>query len=466
MRARAVSGAAIHQPPRPDASTLSVGVLVLGSCVLTASRTAAMAWVVAAAIAVLVVRERHGLPRRQLAVSLATGAIGVALLPLADHAWLHAAEGLRIGSTFLALMASVSFLAAAARRSPPIRRTAEELLGRGPQLGGLPVVAVAHLFPALLNIAGTAILCEMASTAARPAHPPAQLDQAVFSAIHRGFVAAVCWSPMFGNMALLLALYPTLDWPDVAPLGLVAGGLCSLMTLAVGPLRRVSGGWTGAGRELTTLVRLMVPLVLGMVVFLAASLAVHKAFAVPTALAITVLAPLFALLWNRWDVGSVGGAAARMLGDARAAFPRMAPEALFFACAGFMAVMVGAVLPQDLITAAAQPLHGHAVLALSLLLGANIAMALIGVHPVVTALLLATALPPDTLGLAPLPHFMAVLVGWGVAFSISPFTLTSAMIARYTGHSPFVVAYRWNALFAAAMLAVVLPLLWMLAVMS
>ncbi|HYG85529.1 MAG TPA: hypothetical protein VD978_04655 [Azospirillum sp.] len=456
--------AVLHPTPRSDASVLCVVVLVAAACVLALVKAPTAAWVVAGSSVILIGLEWQRIPRQQACLSAGAAAVGLMLMPFVDHPLVRLSEGLGIGSTFVALMASVSLLAGAARRSPAIHGVAQHLLGRDSRQGELSLVVAAHLFPALLNFAGSVLLCEMAAAnAGAQAAVSGGWNRAVFGAIHRGFAAAACWSPMFGNLALLLTLYPGLDWPDIAPFGLAAGLLCSLTSLAVGPSRRPTAGrQSGVLQEVISLGHLLAPLLVGMGVFLSASLLLHHALSFSVAVAIIMLAPVFGMMWHCIDAGSLTAAAERLRDDARASLPRMAPEALFFACIGIMASMIGGAVPVERVADAVQPLVGSPALGILFLLTCNLVLSLLGIHPVMTALFLATALPPSAIGLAPLPHILAITVGYSIAFSVSPFTILATVIARYSqGHS-FQVSWQWNRAFAGLMLLLGFSLLWLL----
>lgn len=439
-------------------------ILLLGAGAIAQSVSGEPRWAIASVIAILVllVAQRHAIPRRILVTSGITAAIAVLVLPFAADPWRALAAGIHLGGIFVALMASVGLLANAASRAGPVRQMADELLGRGPRLWGVPLVVVAHLFPAMLNIAGTAILCDMAGRRKAGSDTEQRvLDEAVYGTIRRGFACAVCWSPMFGNIAILLALYPTIEWPDVAPYAIPAGLILSLLSLLIGPLRSVSDGVPASVRsEVAALARTLAPLFLGMTAFLTVALLVHRQLGISVALAIIGLSPLVALLWTAVQTRHAGAAVRQVGQDVRQKFPTLAPEAVLFAASGCMAVVVGAAVPEAMVAAVLAPVQGSALLALLAVFAINIALALAGMHPLLVALLLVNVVPPEALGLSPMVHLLAILLGLSLTFVVSPFTIISVLIDRYVHRGPFEISYAWGWRFVLAGTVVMVALLW------
>ena len=451
-----------HEPMlarREDGSTLAILALVVSTCAIAAGAPRALAVLAAASILALLLLNWRHIPRRLAQMAIGMAAVGAMLLPFTADPPGAIAAGLNIGGIFLSLMTSVSMLVAVARRSDLFKRIAAALFDPDLPAPTLWMTGCAHLFPALLNIGGAVLLCEMAST--RRADENGSTELPVLAVIHRGFLSACCWSPIFGNLALILLAYPELAWPDVAPLGLGFGILASLVSMAVGPaMLRSASPRPEVAAELA---RGLAPLVGLMLVFLASSLVLHALTGLPTAIVIVAQTPLYALLCHRILSGSGRAAVRGFVGDVRRLVPGYAPEAIFFASGGSMMMILSGAIPPGALDMVAAFAAGSAIRSILILMGLSVAFAAVGVHPFLTALFLANTLSPATLGLAPLPHFMTILYACAISFGGSPYTLLSLVVARYSQRSPYTLVYGWNGPFLAAAFAAGALVLWIIA---
>jgi hypothetical protein len=114
-------------------------------------------------------------------------------------------------------------------------------------------------------------------------------------------------------------------------------------------------------------------------------------------------------------------------------FGALASEALLFMAAGCAGSILADAFPAAWISLIGSVLQGHAFLALAFLVCAIMATALAGVHPVLSAVFLASSLPPQVLGLPPLTHMAAILAGWGLSANMTPFSVASLTASRYAG---------------------------------
>lgn len=449
----------------PDLNALAVLVVAVTASALAAGADSRLAWLMGAAIAVLVVLNHKTISRRLLVMSLTMAGASVMLLSVSAAPASQIAVGLKIGGIFVTLMASVSLLVEVACRSHTVQRVAQSLF---PRQGAPPVqlvTLVGHLCPAFLNIGGAALLSGMARLKlSDDKGGGACRADSIYMAIHRGFSAASCWSPIFGHLALLLLVYPQLEWPDVAPFGLAMGVLFSLMSPIIGPStpHGDESADVSAWGAVKPVLGALLPTIPLMALFLGTAIWLQQLLAVPIAVIIAGQAPFYALLWNFSVSRTLGKAWGHLIADARHALPRVAPEAIFFAAGGCMMALLSAAIPQVFLESASAAVGGLTVLGIALILGLSIGLALVGLHPVLTALLLAASLSPEQLNLSPLVHFLTVLLGCAIAFTISPYTVLCLLIARDSARSPFEIAYRWNATFAAAMSLIGGALLWSL----
>lgn len=433
---------------REDASTVAILVLAGAACAMSSGAPPQMAIVAALAVLALVGLAAHRMPRRLAVIAIPMALVAAVLLPFAETPLVALKRGLNIGGIFVAMLASVSMLVAAARRSSLFQSISASLYRPDLPAPTLWLTGVAHLFPSLLNVGGAVLLCEMASTRFEAEGRAAPLP--VLAVIHRGFLAACNWSPIFGNLALILLAYPSLAWPDVAPYGLALGVLVSAVSLIVGP--RLPRPVAPRGTVALELARGLAPLIALMSLFLGSCLLLHAVLHLPTVVLIVILTPLYGLLCHRLLVSTTREAVGEFVGDARRLMPNFAPETLFFAAGGTMMMVLSDVVPESALLTVGSWTAGSPALSIALLLGLSVAIAAAGIHPFLTALLLADTLSPATLGLSPLAHFMTVLFASAIAFGSSPYTLLSLLVSRYSQRSPFALVYRLNGPFLLAVL--------------
>jgi hypothetical protein len=281
---------------------------------------------------------------------------------------------------------------------------------------------------------------------------PATEVRSIFSGIHRGFSTAICWSPMFGNMALLLAIYPGLDWLDVLPLGLVSALVLTLVGYGLNrmhtpPSRDSSEFECNAGATNTTNVLYsIIPVVGALFVFFGLVLVLRQLLSTSVPVAIIILAPITALTWASLEKFSAMPTTSITVvaHDAFQRFPSMASEAALFMSAGFASAVLASALPPTVVAAIAGSVQGNIAGGSLMLMSTIILLAFCGVHPVLTSLLLANTLTPLAMGIPTLVHFSAIITGWGIATAASPFTILSFIISRSANTTPFEVSLIWN----------------------
>jgi hypothetical protein len=390
-------------------------------------------WGIVAAALMILVRERRRIGRNLAIMASSLVAVTLLLLPAGQDPGLGFERGVYIGSLLVSLVASVSILGGCALRSPVVSVVGDCLLTFPAFRRYVPFTLTSQVFSAMLSLAGTNVLFAIA---ARDEASPRRPRIAMFSAITRGFSAATFWSPMFGNMAILLALYPSLNWLTVLPLGFVLAQL----TVVVGACLDRSGcrqakeerdriPWPpGALRAAATLLAIMLAYLVALVLVSAAS-------GLSITSCIVLLTPLAAILINTATAarpGRVTNGLRALWGDL-SHLPKIAPEILIFMVAGCAGTIIADAIPAAWVSALSSHLAPAPWLGISTLMVAIMMLSVLGVHPVLSAVLLASTLPPQMLALPALPHFGAVLMGWGLAASLTPFSVLNLTASRQSG---------------------------------
>jgi len=433
-----------------------VGMLaVLGLIAVTLARAfGGPSWlylVAAAAAAALIASGYSQINARLRNTSFILFGIAALTLPLARAPAAALERGIFIAALLTSVTCSVMLIARCAMQSHRIGFIGAGLRERQGGRRYLSFTLASQFFSGILGLAGANLMFVMAAPSTE-SH--SETRTATVVAVGRGFAAASCWSPVFGNMAILLALYPTLHWIEVFPVGLALGQVTivvgALMNRAAAADAAPSVADAGPLTSMMTLLRSSLPLLISLLGLLGLIMATSWLLHIVISAAIVLLAPFVSLLFHaatgragrRWADGVAG------LGRAMENFGALASEALLFMAAGCAGSVLADAIPASWIAAIGAALRGHAFLGLAFLIAAIILTALAGVHPVLSAVFLASSLPPQVLALPPITHMAAILAGWGLSANMTPFSVISLTASRYAGIGPTEISFGRNWRFA------------------
>ena len=396
-----------------------------------------------AAFVVLQMRQVPAATRRtSLVLALAAGA----LLPFIEQPMQVLERGVRIGGLIASLLLTVNLLSRAALRVPRVHQVVGGLY-QLPAGQRYPALAVAsQFFGGLLGLAGIAMMMEMAARQER-ASDAEKISS--FCAISRGYAALSLWSPMYSNMSIVLALYQGPSWVSVLPYALTVSGLLIALGALLDRLGRSGSDVLlrePARVSAAPLLRAALPVIVCMLGFVAFMLVTSQHLNVPIPAVIIASAPLAAWLLNTSLAGNAG---ARLLAKDFLGFSAMAGEVTLFlasACAG--TVMANAI-PPAWIVAIGQVLGGSPFLGYLFLSSGIVLLSATAIHPMLSAILIASSFTPQLLGLPVIAHLCAVLVGWGLAITVTPFSVISLMASRFSGIPLLVISLRANLLYVA-----------------
>lgn len=408
-------------------------------------------WAAAAAAGAFLVLERERIPPGIRRVCIVLGTISVLLVALTHVPLESLRRGVAIGSLMASLISSVTLLARAALRSEGSRAVATHLLARRVRTRCASFALACQLFGGLLGLAGVNMLLEMASRG--DAGDAERLP--VFAAIMRSFSAATLWSPMFSNVSILLALYPGLSWFTLLPLcmALAASTVTVGLVMDYVRLRKHEDvpAAAAASEDTARLLRAVLPMLAAMCGFLALVLAVSWLLHIAVAGAIVMLVPLAALGVNTLQGRRGPARVRRAFGELKADYqrlPLLAGEVALFMAAGCGGTVIASAVPPEWTQAIAHLVSHSATLACLALMSSVVLLSFMAVHPVLSVVLVATCFPPGLVGLPVVPHLLAIMVGWSVSGTVSPFSMLSLMASRYAGVSVYAVSVRANHLFA------------------
>ena len=353
---------------------------------------------------------------------------------------------------FLVLFLAVLCLQGPALASPSLRAIGGFVAAQPPGRRFAGMALAGHLLGAVLNLAGLLLVLSLRDPKLAPR------DQMRLTAgAMRGFGAAAAWSPLFVAMSVVLAALPSLSWLEIAwRSGPVAAAILLLAAIwnriergpggsaapVVPPVRLAPGAWA---RAALILAALFLPVIWLFEVY---------GFAIPIALGL--VAPAMAGLWQASQAPSdTNGAGARAAAAGRRGrevflgLPGLRNEALLFFAANTFGLGLSAALDPALLAGLSEILPG-AGLSIPILIMAGLAIAGLGVHPIVIVVAVGTVLSPAHLHLSDMETALSLLVVWGMGAIMSPFSGNVLQVARLSNCSPFRVAWVWNARFCLA----------------
>ncbi len=415
----------------------------------------------AGCVVVFLILEYRHIPmlQRMVGTALMLGGVGMALLTDDPVAVLN--TGVLRVLPFLLLFASVAWLQIPSAQSPSLLAVRETVLAQPPGRRFAWVAAVGHFLGVAFNLAGLSLLTPMVAKGVSE-----QLQKRLSRAMIQGFGAGTCWSPLYVGTAVIVASVPGASWIAVGPTGFVIAMGLLVWSWSVDRLfsrpRLVPPAevkppppplsaaiWAKLLAILITLFGCIIGLVEGL------------DWSIPIALAVT--APVYALCWAAMiRRGGTGDGARGMVQSVVTGLPGLRGEALLFTGANMLGVGIAALVPDggagEWIARLGLP---SGVILVAIMVGYAMASA-IGLHPVVTVVLVTSILTPEVIGVRPEILALALMVMWGQGTNISPFSATNLYMARVTGQSGWTTAWRWNGpmvIATTALLAAVMTVL-------
>jgi len=402
---------------------------------------------VAATSCVFFLFHWRSVPSHILRTSLVLLVVTAALLPVIATPLQTLERGLRIGCLIASLLMTVNLLSRAALRVPRIRNVVSELfrMPAGPRYVGLTVAS--QFFGGLLGLAGLAMMMEVAAAADHTSEAEKISD---FTSIARGYAALSLWSPMYSNLSIMLALYQGSTWLGLLPYALVVSAL--LMTLGAAldwvqhrgrrrPADQVQPSWQQFCAAL--------PIIGAMLGFLAFMVMASRYLNVPITAAIIASAPIAAWLLNASRAGMRLRDGSRTLRRDFLGFQSMAGEVVLFLASGCAGTVMASAIPAAWTGSIGHAVSGSPVFGSLFLTLGIVLLSATAIHPMLSAVLVASSFSPALLGLPVPSHLCAVLVGWGLAIIVTPFSVLSLMASRASGIPILVISLRSNVLFVA-----------------
>ena len=327
---------------------------------------------------------------------------------------------------------------------------------------------LAGVLGSVMNLGGMTLMYELL----KPYRPQYGSEKQMAQALTRGNLSMSYWAPCHMSVATAVA-YTGISWIELAPKGI----LLSLLQLLVACLYfYVAGGKKGrqiisfpsspqgdteeipaqGGRRVLT----ELLLVYAGLVLLVALLNKFTSLAVLAIISLAAfLYPVLAgVVLRKWHIFKLGWQDYRekKLGG-------IVNQVLLFSAVGFFGKALelsGAgelVIGKLNMEAWAQP--SFLVMGIALVMWA---LAMVGVHPVVPMIALATTLNPELLPLSPLQFAYAYLLGYSVSVTTSPFSAVALTISGLNGQGPWQGMGRYNIIYSCLLIllfSLIIPLI-------
>ena len=378
------------------------------------------------------------------------------LLPGLDQPWQTMEQGVRIGGLVASLLVSVNLLSRAAGRVQHVREVLQTLYQTPSRSRYFRLSVASQFFGGLLGLAGIAMMME---TAASQDDAEASEQLSSFCAIARGYSALSLWSPLYSNMSIVLGLYPGASWAGMLPMALGVTALFIAVGTAMNRLARGAKSSAIDARHVPAreLMQLGAPLGAAMLAFMALLVVLSLWLHWPITAVIIMITPLGAWLINAC-IGQHGAkglnAGIRMLCSDMAGFRNMSSEVMMFLASGCAGTVIAGSIPDAWTSQVGAWVSGSPILACFALSALIVLLCAAAIHPMLCAVIVGSSLDPITLGL-PLPvHLTALLVGWGLAITITPFSVLSLMASRWSGVPVLTISLRANGWFVTLALLV------------
>lgn len=364
--------------------------------------------------------------RRQALVLIAIGVTGMVMGAFYGQS-AHVSRALAGNAGLIAMLAAVSFLKLIAL--PPGGEDQPPPTGRPAVLSTLVGL---HLFGAVVNLSAVFIMAQRMASDGR-------IDLRQVRLLTRGFSAGAFWSPFFAAMAAALTFAPGARLGPLVLAGLPLAA-ASLTFTGVELVRARERPETFAGYPMNW-GSLWLPGVLALIIL--GLHAIRPDLSILGVIALIAPTLSFTVLWLRRQ-----GAPATFGAQIVRGLPLMANELALFLAAGVMAAGLESLL---LLAGGWTPFGHFGGAQAGLVLCTMVALAIVGVHPVIGIALFATLLAP----LSPDPTLLAMtfLAGWAIGVSVSPLGgMNLAIQGAYGVRGTEIL--RQNAVYGAVMTAI------------
>lgn len=385
----------------------------------------------AAALGVVVVLSMLDARRETWMVVALIAALGAVLLAFgADSA--EILHGLDRSLVFAALLPTLALTRAVARGMRSVRVAQHRIASLPARWAGIGLLFGAHAFGAVLTTGAFALMGAVMPDNATPADRRAAAQAAL-----RGMNIVALYSPFLVGFAVAYTYLPAVPVWQIFALGgaLAACGLAIALLMFARPL---SAEGVRAGLGCLAPIALPMGAAAGLVVVAAQLLPVS------TLGSVLVVMPALAALHLLGRPHRI----APVLGETRDAMGRLGDDLAIVSAAMILGTLAETAPPVRELVAPWIAAHLPPWAAFGATSGSMVALAIAGVHPMITGTVMMAALAGSGAAIADLPLMAAMLFGWGVGSMNSISSLSLITAAQMFGTRPLGLALGPNLLYA------------------
>lgn len=278
----------------------------------------------------------------------------------------------------------------------------------------------------------------------------------------RGFSPSVTWSPLALPPVLLSSLYAGVSLTETMMIGLAISLVIFVVSClftfgqATAILRKGTTPFVEALALPVSSVAKLIALLI--TIFTAIYFSAHQ-LDMSTSAAVIVIIPVTSCLWLIFGLGhSIGtlieGPLKNMVFQR---LPSQAAETSVIVSAAFLGPVLVKLFPMQEAAQVVVSAHLTGAWLLSLIFLATIALAMIGLNPVLTSTLVVAIIgDPATFGVTPINVVAVLLTAWALAAQFSPYTGTAAIVSRMFNVSPVRLIFVQNGPFMVLSLGIAL----------
>ncbi|WP_339112221.1 hypothetical protein [Thioclava sp. GXIMD2076] len=374
--------------------------------------------------------------------------------------WTVISEGLARASFIVAFFCALATLRHVAGISDKITRAAVFLASQPPGRRYSALTLGVQAFAPMLNYGAISVLGGM-SRASSDREPDPEIRKIrirrMLQAVHRGFAASLCWSPLGFAMVISTSIVDGAEINHIILPALVSSailiGVGWTMDQIFKPTIPAGHHATPLSATLPTTARDLLP-VLWLIILIAIPVIVLDLVAgLSAAMSVLLIIPLLSAGWL------LVGAPPKERGHHFALhacefgfieLPSFRNEIVLLSMAGFIGSTAGTMLAPIVAASgldlAALPVWLLLILPILLIpLGGQL-----GMNPILFVSLFGPLLPSAAeLGISPTAIVLSITAGWALSGVTSPFTASVMLVARLGDVTPATVSWRWNGLYTA-----------------
>ena len=364
--------------------------------------------------------------------------------------------------TFLSLfVVTISLIRVAALTSPFVHKCGQLIVHQPPGRRYFVLSLGAHLFGLLLNFAALSLLGSMVRSSTDIEEEGEQKRIAMVRrkrmtlAIIRGFATIAIWSPLSAILAILISLVPGTSLAGAIPKGLMIFVVFILLGWAVDRVSFPRRVLPDAERSFRATGIAFLGLLAIVVSIIAASAALAGLTGMTVVNSLLFVVPLAAMVWvyiqsaaqNTHD--PVKRSLRRIGDEFPPALAELKAEVSIFFSYGMLAILILSLLRPESWSLFLAELHVSQTDILLFVFWGIVALAVLGVNPLLTVLLVASALPKVTTPqIDGVMLLMTLQFAWCTCIVLSPSTAAARLLAATTGVSSRMMCLNWNLGFA------------------